>query len=95
MRIKNRVCLAIHGDGGGLEPDHVAGESGYLFFGEGDARFQVIFFRIGDPCIHEGFVFFFIIGIAIEITHTGELGHLVSNEFLFVELPLHFLPKFF
>ena len=56
-----------------------------MFFGEGDARFQVIFFRIGGPCIHEGFVFFFVIAIAIEITHTGELGHLVPDEFLFIE----------
>ena len=85
MRIKNRVCLAIHGDGGGLKPDDVAGESGYLFFGEGDAWFQIVFFRIGDTCIHEGFVFLFVIGIAIEITHASELGHLVPDEFLFIE----------
>ena len=37
MRIKNRVCLAIHGDGGGLKPDDVAGEACHLFFGERNA----------------------------------------------------------
>ena len=56
-----------------------------MFFGERNAWFQIVFFRIGDTCIHEGFVFFFVIAIAIEITHTSELGHLVPDEFLFIE----------
>lgn len=56
-----------------------------MFFGEGNAELQVVFFGIGDARIHERFVFVFVIGVAIEVAHAGELADLVSDEFLFVE----------
>ncbi len=82
MRIKNRVCLAIHGDGGGLSQTMSLVRLAICSLVRAMPGFRIVFFRIGDSCIHEGFVFFFVIGIAIEITHASELGHLVTDELL-------------